>query len=160
MAPVAGGVVSARVLLAIGAILVNALLGLSDARTRRLPDGLVGALALLGLADASLAALGVGAPAPLVTRVAWALTALCALTAAELAWRRLRGVAGIAGGDVKMIAAIALWAGPDVALVVGAACAVASLVALVRGARTFALGPYLAVFSCLQLVHTLVNIAV
>ena len=62
MAPVAGGVVSARVLLAIGAILVNALLGLSDARTRRLPDGLVGALALLGLADASLAALGVGAP--------------------------------------------------------------------------------------------------
>jgi leader peptidase (prepilin peptidase)/N-methyltransferase len=120
-----------------------------DATRGRLPDVLTFLLAALGLAQGVLDACGLaslgGLPA-LPVRLAWCAGTLAVLVLVEALLRALGGRAGLGGGDIKFLAACALWVGPAAVLVLGASCLAALPVALVRRTPTFALGPYLAAF--------------
>ena len=70
-----------------------------DLRERRIPNWLAGATALLGLTGVA----GIG-PEALLDHL---LVALCVLGTGIVAWR----CRWLGGGDVKLLAALALWAG-------------------------------------------------
>ena len=82
-------------------LIALALAALSDLRDRRIPHALVAAIAVLWLA--TVPALG-----PSATAAALA-TAGGLLVAGVVVWR----CGWLGGGDVKLIAALGLWAGPD-----------------------------------------------
>jgi prepilin peptidase CpaA len=86
------------------ALAIFAAAAATDARDRRIPNALSGALALLGLARIALALATGEPPLPLAIDLA-AAVAVFALGALGFA----SGVLG--GGDVKLLAAGALWLG-------------------------------------------------
>lgn len=98
-----------------------------DFRAFWLPDALTAALALAGLAF--------GAP-PLADRLIGGVAGFAALWLVAAGYRRLRGRAGLGGGDAKLFGAIGLWLGwralPGVLLV---ACLIGLAVALARRMR-------------------------
>lgn len=124
---------------ALGLLLIAA--AAVDAKTRRLPDIMTGGVAILGggLALAqSWQALAIGAAAS-------GISALC-LQALRL-WRTARtGEAGLGLGDVKLIAALALWLGVMTPwMVLGAALLGLLAMALTRPADArLSFGPCLA----------------
>lgn len=86
--------------LAIALLTALALAALSDMRCRRIPHMLVAVIAVLWLA--TVPALGPSAAAAALA------TAVGVLAAGILVWR----CGWLGGGDVKLIAALSLWAGP------------------------------------------------
>lgn len=102
-------------LAALGLLLVAA--ATVDARVRRLPDVLT--------AGVAVTALGVAAASGVQTLLAGltaAVAALALLGALRWVGERLRGEPGLGAGDVKLIAALALWLGAATPwMVVGAA---------------------------------------
>ena len=87
--------------IAIALLIALALAALSDVRHRRIPHALVAVIATLWLA--TVPALGPSAAAAALA------TAGGVLAAGIVVWR----CGWLGGGDVKLIAALALWAGPD-----------------------------------------------
>src|SRR3954452_22427580 len=88
-------------LLGVALLILLAMAAWSDLRHRRIPHPLVAAVAILWLV--TIPALGPGA-----ATVA-AVTASGVLALGFLVWR----CGWLGGGDVKLIAALSLWAGPD-----------------------------------------------
>lgn len=152
---------------------------LVDARCRRIPNaacalvagGALAQMALAALLEGALsgAALGVGADVgsgagllgtpgvqgalPLWgSRLGAAVLTLVVLGGFEALWRHLKGTHGLGAGDIKLLAAQALWLGPHVVVVLALACVLAALVALARHQQSFAFGPYLAGFGGVALV--------
>ncbi|WP_175917743.1 A24 family peptidase [Burkholderia pyrrocinia] len=111
------------------ATVVLASLAAQDLRDRRLSNRAVLAFAMLYFVAAALAREG---PAPLAGHVATAAAML-------LLFGVLRHAGWIGGGDVKLAAAVFLWAGPTLAFpvltIVGAGGAVCGLAALAVVAR-------------------------
>jgi prepilin peptidase CpaA len=91
--------------LSVAAITVFAAAAVTDSRSRRIPNPLSAALALLGLARIAFALATGGGAAALGLDL---LAALAVFVPAALAFRF--GLLG--GGDVKLMAAGALWLGP------------------------------------------------
>ena len=128
-----------------------------DLRDRRIPNGCVWLIALGGLLQWGLCAVDPAAPfswlAPGIERLLCCLGCLGVGVAAEMLWRRRHaGAHGMGMGDIKLLAAVALWIGSAVFVAVGAACLLALAVETPRGCRTFAFGPYIAVASVVCLV--------
>jgi len=122
-------------------------LGWIDARERVLPDGLVVAVLVLGLA-----ATGIVAPDRLIGHGIGGVAGFAAFAAIWWAYARLRGRTGLGLGDAKLLAAAGAWVSwqglPSVVLIAAAAAlTVASVQALAgRSVDRFtalAFGPYL-----------------
>ena len=152
-----------------GAMLIVALVWLSDIdiATRRLPNKIVGALALIGAIGVTLShwAWSAGAFAWMTVPVGPILispavdaalgVALAALPSLGIAgiYRLVRGRSGFGAGDVKLLAALGIYLGLYTALVLPLA-AVLSLIVLgvgaivrpgtVRLSTTFPFGPFIA----------------
>lgn len=147
----------APTVLAVGAFFaLCAALSVVDARTRTIPNRLVGALAALALLQMLLDdVLGVACCSFLATpleRVLWCVGTFSALLLGELAWRRMQdGSHGMGLGDVKLLAAFALWFAGGVVVVLLSACLLAVGWSAVRRRRTFPFGPFLSVCACLVL---------
>lgn len=101
-----------------------------DLRAFRIPDH-----ATLPLALAGLARLAIVFPGALQLHLAIALIAGALLLAVSAAYRRLRGIEGLGLGDIKMIAAGALWTGPATAMALSIAAGVALVITFLRMAR-------------------------
>ena len=118
----------------------------SDARTRRIPNASVAALALLGLACNMTPLLGMDLPyvQGLKSCAVVALGVTAAFLAFEAIWRAVSGRgAGLGMGDIKLIGAAALTLGAWILPCVVVACVLASVVETLRGNKAFAFGPYL-----------------
>lgn len=128
-----------------------------DARERRLPNGLLAAMALAALAFQFLrtwapcllpwfplwAPLATVVPEPAVCLVGASLLTALAL-AAEVLWRRRAGAPAFGLGDIKLLGCWSLLSGPGLALVgLGLGSGVGALVAAARHQETFALGPWM-----------------
>lgn len=120
-----------------------------DARERVLPDGIVFAVIVLGLATT-----GFVAPGQLVAHGVGVIAGFVAFAAIAWTYARLRGRTGLGFGDAKLLAAAGAWVSwqglPSVVLIAAAtALAVASIQALAgRSVDRFtalAFGPYLCV---------------
>jgi prepilin peptidase CpaA len=85
---------------AIGLMALLGIAALSDLRHRRIPNEIPASAALLWLVALALGAAG--------SPLAGLATGLGLLAAGILAWR----LGWLGGGDVKLIAALGLWAGP------------------------------------------------
>ncbi|PCD02712.1 prepilin peptidase [Sphingomonas spermidinifaciens] len=127
------GAVFGWLLLALGAI---------DLAAFWLPNRLVAALALTGLASA------LTAPPPIADRLIGGAAGFGVLWLVAAAYRRLRGRMGLGGGDPKLFGSIGLWLGwralPGVLLaacIIGLVCAV---VLRMRGDAKLPLGTLLA----------------
>jgi leader peptidase (prepilin peptidase)/N-methyltransferase len=118
-------------------------LALADARSMMLPDPLVLALGALGLGLAAVR----GAD-PSIEAFLGALLGFAILSTALLAYRRLRGRAGLGWGDAKLLAAGGAWVGwQGIASVLLVATLATLTVAAWRGlggARAIPFGPGLA----------------
>ena len=117
-----------------------------DARTRRIPNASVAALALLGLAGNAFVLLGMELPSAqgLKSCAVVALGVTAAFLAFEVIWRAVSGRgAGLGMGDIKLIGAAALTLGAWVLPCVAVACVLAAAVETLRGNKAFAFGPYL-----------------
>ena len=87
-----------------------------DLRWQIVPNGCAGAVAISGLARSALAGCAGEALVGMVV-------VLLVLLVASWASRRASGTCGVGGGDVKLLAAAAVWTGPVLGLaVVGASC--------------------------------------
>lgn len=113
------------------------LLGLAawlDVRQRRIPNGITAAVALLGLAFAMAGGFAAGSAALAASAVVLAI----GIAVWRLGW--------LGGGDVKLVAALSLWAGPahlgELLLVV--ALAGGALAVVVGATRQPAVAPILA----------------
>ena len=118
----------------------------SDARTRRIPNASVAALALLVLAGNMTPLLGMDLPyvQGLKSCAVVALGVTAAFLAFEAIWRAVSGRgAGLGMGDIKLIGAAALTLGAWILPCVVVACVLASVVETLRGNKAFAFGPYL-----------------
>lgn len=161
-------------------VAVTALLAVmvrSDLRSRRIPNGAVLGLALswaalhLGLLLAGIPAegllvtaqaqgipgwaLGFFRPASVGQGLLAAVVAGAVLMGAGLLYERISGKTGMGAGDVKLIAALGLFAGPSRLMVaVMVACAVALATSLVTRSRTFPFAPALAIgFVCVMSIE-------
>ena len=117
-----------------------------DARTRRIPNASVAALALLGLVGNMTPLLGMSLPYAqgLKSCAVVALGVTAAFLAFEVIWRAVSGRgAGLGMGDIKLIGAAALTLGAWVLPCVAVACVLAAAVETLRGNKAFAFGPYL-----------------
>ncbi|MDR3511009.1 MAG: A24 family peptidase [Caulobacteraceae bacterium] len=131
--------VRAAPIVAIGLVLLAA--AVVDAKTLRLPNALTLAVALLGVglsASRSLTALAIGLTAALV---AWVL-----MMAVGAGYRAVRGRTGLGFGDVKLVAALALWLGLLTPWAVALAAGGALVMSLIRGRsrQRIAFGPAIA----------------
>ncbi len=117
-------------------------LALIDLKTRRLPNVLVAGCAFVALLLAALR----GRESLVIGLAAGALTYLI-LEGVRRAFASLRGQAGLGGGDVKLIAALALCLGPLTPAVVALSAALGlGQALLIRPAdRRIAFGPWIAV---------------
>ncbi|HTG39056.1 A24 family peptidase [Sphingomonas sp.] len=106
-------------------------LGAIDLRAFWLPNPLVAALALTGLASGA-----VGIAPPLDVRLIGGAAGFGALWLVAALYRRARGRMGLGGGDPKLFGAIGLWLGwralPGVLLI---ACVIGLCIAIARGMR-------------------------
>lgn len=98
-------------------------LGLIDLRTERLPDPLVAVAAGAALALAALSG-----PGRLVEGLIAAAATFAVLEAVRRGFLHFRGRGGLGGGDVKLLAALALWLG----LLTPLALTLASLLGLIQ----------------------------
>lgn len=117
-----------------------------DARTRRIPNASVAALALLGLAGNAFVLLGMELPYAqgLKSCAVVALGVTAAFLVFEVIWQAVSGRgAGLGMGDIKLIGAAALTLGAWVLPCVAVACVLAAVVETLRGNKAFAFGPYL-----------------
>lgn len=88
----------------------------TDLARRIIPNGCVAVVAALGAAHAA-------ARGTLPGAALGALVVLAAMLLAAAASERVSGRTGVGGGDVKLLAAAAVWTGPVLGLaVVGASC--------------------------------------
>jgi leader peptidase (prepilin peptidase) / N-methyltransferase len=112
-----------------------------DIRTQRLPDmitALVAALCAMLAAQTSIGRLGVGV-----------LSAAVAFTVLELVRRsyaNVRGQAGLGFGDVKLVAALALWLGPasSIALLIACIAGLGAIPVMRPANNRLAFGPSIA----------------
>jgi leader peptidase (prepilin peptidase) / N-methyltransferase len=124
-----------------------------DLRTQLLPDDLTLSLLWLGLA-ASLFPLFVSPQ----QAIAGALVGYLSLYAVYRAYKAFTGVAGMGGGDFKLLAALGAWLGPKplllLVLLASISGTIAGLVflAIRRKSLPFAFGPYLAVAGWIMLL--------
>lgn len=124
---------------AIGLAMLLIFIAAYDVRTLKIFDLASAGVAGLGL----LAALQRGAPGGAV--IGALMVGALLFSAAEL-FRRVRGKAGLGGGDVKLAAALCLWTGPGlagVALIASCAAALIWTIAL-RPPERIAFAPFLA----------------
>lgn len=130
---VAAGLIAPGVVGAAGAVFGWLLLALAalDLRAFWLPNALTGALAATGVLT------GLASLRPeLVERLIGGLAGFFALLLAASAYRVIRGIDGLGGGDPKMLGAIGLWIGWRLLpLVVLAACVIGLVAALVMKLR-------------------------
>lgn len=134
-----------------------------DARTRRIPNAAVLSLALCAAVQMGLChAAGLAVLVSLgdwQERLMWSAALLAVGCAAEFFWRALHGGEhGMGLGDVKLLAAMALWLGPAVLVVLVVACAAAVVANLALGRKRFAFGPYLATSFGACLLLTLLGV--
>jgi leader peptidase (prepilin peptidase)/N-methyltransferase len=126
-------------------------IGLVDAASQRIPDGLT---LLLALAALGLAAMG-GTTALLVG-LATALAAGGLLLVLRLAYHRLRGHQGLGLGDVKLVAALAPAIGPSGLAPMIAAASLGALAWSLIGRtgldRRLAFGPFLCLAAAAWLI--------
>lgn len=115
--------------------------GAVDARERRLPNGLAGALALIAAAS-SVAEGGFGL---LAARAATALAVCGALVAFEVWWRLRRGSAGQGMGDIKALGALMLAAPVRAVAAYAAGLLLLGVSGLMLRRRSLPLLPYLAI---------------
>lgn len=110
-----------------------------DSRSRRLPDALTAAVAVLACAASLL--LG-----HLVIGLIWGVLTFVVLETVRRVFAARTGKVGLGFGDVKLISALAIWLGPETPLVVASAAA-AGLLAfkLLRPAdQRLPFGPFIA----------------
>ena len=98
-----------------------------DLERRIIPNGCCAVVAGSGLVSALARAAGGGGLAPIVRSALGVATVFSVMALAAAASRRLRGRAGVGGGDVKLLSAAGAWVGPVWGLVVVAAACLASL---------------------------------
>jgi leader peptidase (prepilin peptidase)/N-methyltransferase len=112
-----------------------------DARTRRLPDSLTLAIAVTGAMAAALRSW----ESLLVGGLCAAVAFLC-LEGLRRLYLKSRGRPGLGFGDVKLVAAIALWTGPETpwVVVIGAVLGLAAAKVRAPVDGRLAFGPYLA----------------
>lgn len=120
---------------------------ITDLRERRIPNGASLVMACGGLMVQGAAFLTdsplIGLVDPVQGLAVAALVLVCGV-AGELAWRALHGGAhGMGFGDVKLLAACAVWLGPWTLAAVMLACICALVVELPRGRKSFPFGPYI-----------------
>ncbi len=120
MVPLSLGTRLDLVTLGLGVVLM--LLALFDLRYRQLPNELTLPLAAIGIAGAEFVGPG------LVPALIGMICAGGGVWLVGYVFERMRGMAGLGGGDVKLIAAMGAWLGP---LPVAQAIAVAALTAAV-----------------------------
>lgn len=119
-----------------------------DARTQWLPDSLTLTLLWAGLMYGALG----GGNMPLDHRVLACAGVYLSLRAVAEAFYRLRGIEGLAGGDVKLLAAIAAWLPlPLVAytLLIGSGLQLVWMIALKKRQASFGPALCLAAVGCL-----------
>jgi leader peptidase (prepilin peptidase)/N-methyltransferase len=152
----------------VSAVLFYLLLVLSfiDLDTYRLPNPIVGVLAVVGILAPAMSQLTGAAAGPLVGTAAdgvfssplLAAVAGCALGAGVSAaiaglYAAVRGRTGLGAGDVKLLGGIGLFTGPYVLMALGVGSIVGSIVGIVAAARSrepaathrVPFGPFLAV---------------
>jgi prepilin signal peptidase PulO-like enzyme (type II secretory pathway) len=109
-------------LVSFGLGVVLLLLALFDLRYRQLPNELTLPLAAIGIAGAEFVGPG------LVPSLIGMIAAGGGVWLVGTVFERVRGVAGLGGGDVKLIAAMGAWLGPlPVAQAIGVAALTAAL---------------------------------
>jgi len=135
-----GDAARATLLSALGLTLIAA--AAMDAKTRRLPDLLTAAVAAIGLGLSALA----GTPQIMAGLVASLVTVL-ALLGLRAFGRRRRGDPGLGMGDVKLMAALALWLGAAMpwAVVAGALIGLLMMAVVRPVDQRLAFGPAIAV---------------
>ena len=120
-----------------------------DARFGIIPDSLVFGLAVGGAVQIYLFA----GPAELPQRLCGALAVMIGLSLFRVAYRSLRGQAGLGFGDVKFVAVAVLWIGLEAApalVLLGVLSALVSLLILkldgheLGGRQAISFGPHLA----------------
>lgn len=85
-------------------------------------------------------------------RVCWALGTLLGATVLERLWRRTHGGGhGFGFGDIKFVAAVALWLGPQTLFVAVLSCVLALAIEIPLRHRSFAFGPYISAASAVCL---------
>jgi leader peptidase (prepilin peptidase)/N-methyltransferase len=112
-----------------------------DLKVQRLPYALTAIVALGGATLSAAKGLGAFEAALMSAVVTYGL-----LDLVRRGLERLSGQPALGGGDVALLAALALWLGPATPWALVCACAGGLLVAMARGRRhgRIAFGPYLA----------------
>lgn len=145
-------------IVAAGLCVVLSYLAVFDARTRRLPDAVVGPLVVAGAVlalvsevwDAPLApVVEHSATGPLLASATGLLLGAGLPLVVDVVATAWGGRRGLGGGDIKLLAAIGLFTGPPVLIVIFVASLAGVAVQLLTPGRTsrastFAFGPYLA----------------
>jgi leader peptidase (prepilin peptidase)/N-methyltransferase len=136
-APMDGRVAVLQAVMGLGLLFV----AVFDLKTRRIPNL---AVAILAITAAAVAAL----EDRLWSSLGAAVAAWVFLAGARALFRRLRGRDGFGGGDVKLIAALALWLGADATpwMLLGATglAAIWARASRVRADQSLAFAPFLA----------------
>lgn len=148
----------------IALVALAATAGVSDARTRQIPNEVCLAIAILGIAFQLARAFGaippwlswegrvaLFLPAPAVC-VALAIGLGIIGLSVEAVIRRRLGRRGMGLGDVKYVVAWTLTLGPAALPGIALACLSGAAWALLRRRRDFALGPWLSAFFCITLL--------
>jgi leader peptidase (prepilin peptidase)/N-methyltransferase len=125
----------------LGGLLLS--LALIDLKTARLPNPLV-AGAALGCASLTLLLRPERWPEALIAAVA----CFVILEAARRGFVMLRGYGGLGGGDVKLLAALALWLGALTPLALLLASVLGLIQATIQRRAEIAFGPHIAAAGC------------
>lgn len=98
----------------------------TDLRCRIVPNGCAAAVAVSGLARASLAvATGLRGPLPILWSLSGVAVVFAVMLCAALVSSRGGRGRGVGGGDIKLLAAVGAWTGPVLGLAtVGLSCLV------------------------------------
>lgn len=130
-----------------------ALIVSADLRERRIPNVWVLILGLGGLLQMAALPTFFDWLPPGPERLGCASLVLLGGFGLELLWRSLHhGSHGVGLGDIKLVAALALWLGWGAIPMVGLACVGALALELPRRHAVFAFGPYIAAASVVCLV--------
>lgn len=135
-------------------------LTLIDFDSRLLPDVMTLPLILAGVALAGMNL----TPPSLISSLTGAVVGYSSLWAINAVFRAMKGIDGIGGGDMKLLAAAGAWLGasyvPDVLFLAAIiACVPAITQKLLRKEQVIAFGPYLSVATLAFFIVTLVESA-